>query len=164
MMEVLTYPNEILKQKSAAVDQITAEEIDQLNQMYDLMKASNGVGLAAPQVGILKRMVVIQTDEKQEPLKMINPKITARSSDIILFNEGCLSVPGEYHDVTRYAAIKFQYTNINGELVESEAEELLAVCIQHEIDHLDGKLFIDRLSKGQRSKLLKKYFEKQEQK
>ena len=164
MMEVLKYPNDILKQKSAVVEKVTDEEINQLKEMYELMKTSNGVGLAAPQVGILKRMVVIQTDENQEPLMMINPKITERSSDFILFNEGCLSVPGEYHDVARYAAIKFQYTNINGEIVESEASELLAVCVQHEIDHLDGKLFIDRLSKGQRSRLLKKYFDKQEKK
>lgn len=161
MMNILLYPNKLLKMKSEAVFEITEEIRVILREMYETMTSKNGVGLAAPQVGIQKRLVVIQVPDI-EPLYMINPKIINRSNDCIIFNEGCLSLPNVYADITRNAEIDFQYTNMDGEVVTQHATELLAVCVQHELDHLEGKLYIDRLSKKKRSDLVKEFYSKQE--
>jgi len=161
MMKVVTYPSDILKQRSKIVEVITDEERSQLDEMYRIMRDSNGIGLAAPQVGIHKRMVVIQIEDA-EPIFMINPKIIGRSDSAVLFNEGCLSLPGAYFDVIRNEQVECRYTNLNNEEVIIKADGILAVCIQHELDHLDGKLFIDRLSKRERAIVLKKYFGNQE--
>lgn len=163
MMKIVTYPSDILKQRSRIVEVITDDERFQLDEMYRIMREKNGIGLAAPQVGIHKRMVVIQIEDA-EPIFMINPKIIGRSDNIVVFNEGCLSLPGVYFDVMRSETVECRYTNLNNEEIIIKAEGILAVCIQHELDHLDGKLFIDRLSKRERSIVLKKYFGKQEEK
>lgn len=158
MMKVLLYPDNLLKMKSAYVDVITHETKILCEEMYKTMKHNNGVGLAAPQVGILQRIVVIQVDNHEKPIFMINPKITARSEQQIVFDEGCLSLPGVRADVVRSESIKFRYTNLDCISVEQIANDLLAVCVQHELDHLDGKLFIDRLSKKRRSIAIKAFF------
>ena len=160
-MNVILYPDKTLKMKSEPISEITDEVRTTLKEMFETMTAKNGVGLAGPQVGVLKRLIVIHIPET-EPLYMINPKIIARSDEYILFNEGCLSLPDVYADVTRNSEIDFQYTNINGELITRHASEVLSVCVQHELDHLDGKLYIDRLSKKKRSEVTKEFYAKRE--
>ena len=162
MMEVLLYPDERLKMKSTPVECITEETKRLCEEMYKTMKCGNGIGLAAPQVGVLQRIVVIQLDDKTEPIFMVNPKITGRSKENTVFNEGCLSLPHAYSDVVRSETVRFIYTDLDGNVVEQVADGLLAVCVQHELDHLDGKLFIDRLSKKNRSMATRAFFSKQE--
>ena len=124
-----------------------------------------GVGLAAPQVGVLQRLVVLDCSSQDEPAELIvavNPEIVARDGEC-MEEEGCLSVPGYYARVARSAQVKFRYQDLEGQQQELDASELLAVAIQHEIDHLDGVLFVDRLSSLKRSMFRKKYLKMQQQ-
>jgi len=158
-LTVLEVPHPILSQKASPVEHVDAEIQKTLTDMLETMYISNGVGLAANQVGLLKRMVVIDVagkDEEPDPIKMVNPVIVERSETIVCHNEGCLSVPRQYADVERFETVRVRYLDENGVEQERFADGLLAICIQHELDHLDGILFIDHLSQFKRSLLLKK--------
>lgn len=146
-LEIVTDVN-VLHQKSKSIDKITPElkalAINMLNAMYD----ARGVGLAAVQVGVHKRLVVIDVSEnKDQPLALINPKIVA-SSGCVSSKEGCLSVPGVDGRVERKEVVTVTARNLKGEPIKFEADGLLAICIQHELDHLDGILFTDKLIPG----------------
>lgn len=163
LLKILTFPNPVLKQRAEPVTVFDAELEKLATDMRETMYDAPGVGLAANQVGVLKRILVIDTDysiegEEEEIRKyidqnartIINPEILAKSGNI-LFKEGCLSVPGFTEEVKRYDKVKFKFQDVKGGFHEIEADGLLAVAIQHEIDHLDGKLFIDRLSMVKRN-------------
>ena len=159
VLEILHYPNPVLAEKSQPVE-IFDESLRQLaSDMAETMYDAPGVGLAAPQVGELKRLVVIDCSGSEAPADLIvavNPEIVAREGDC-MEEEGCLSVPGYYARVARSARVTVRYQDLDGQTQEREADELLAVAIQHEIDHLDGVLFVDRLSSLKRSMFRKKY-------
>jgi peptide deformylase len=126
-----------------------------LETMYD----APGIGLAAPQIGLTKRLIVIDVagkDEEPQPLKIVNPEIVWSSDEESTYEEGCLSLPGHYADVTRPAAVRVKYLDETGAAQEIEADGLLATCLQHEIDHIDGVLFIDHLSALKRNMILRK--------
>ena len=129
---------------------------DMLETMYD----APGIGLAAPQVGELKRIVVMdlsKDDEPKDPIVMINPEITRFSDETVTTEEGCLSIPELYYDVERPSEVTVRYTDLEGNTVEAEATERFAICVQHELDHLDGVLYIDYLSRLKRDRVLKKF-------
>ena len=153
------YPHPILKKKAEKVDEVNDELRKLLDDMLETMYASNGCGLAAPQVGISKRIVVIDIaheGEEPQPLYMVNPEIIWKSEEKEISEEGCLSVPGQRAEVERPAAIKIKYLDYDGKEQEMLAEDFLAVAAQHEIDHLDGILYIDKISRLKRQMLLKK--------
>mgnify|MGYP001106676625 CR=1 FL=1 len=135
--------DEILRKKSREVEKIDGRILTLLDDMADTMYEKDGIGLAAPQIGILKRLVVIQVDD-ENLYKMINPKITKSSGEAI-DAEGCLSVPDRRGEVLRPANVTVEYTDINGNLQTMDTEGLLARCVCHEIDHLDGVLYIDKM-------------------
>jgi peptide deformylase len=137
-------------------DEIKALARDMLETMYD----APGIGLAAPQVGELKRIVVMdlaKEDEPKAPLVMINPEIVKFSDETVVTEEGCLSIPELYYDVERPAEVTVRYTDLEGNTVERDADDRLAICVQHELDHLDGVLYIDYLSRLKRDRVLKKF-------
>lgn len=164
ILEILTYPNPKLREVSKPVD-VFDEKLKKLtNDMIETMYAAHGIGLAAPQVGVLKRVIVIDTrpkneegrrydnDEQEEleklvtqPLILINPRIVSGIGDTT-FDEGCLSVPSFYETVERKKVIEVETNDLSGKKYTFKADGLLAICIQHELDHLEGKLFIDRIS------------------
>ncbi|MBO6754912.1 MAG: peptide deformylase [Roseibium sp.] len=157
---ILTIPDSQLREVCAPVqtvdDGIRALADDMLETMYD----APGIGLAASQVGELKRLFVLDVapeDAPRNPLVFINPKIVWSSEETSVYQEGCLSIPEYYEDVERPAVVKVQFQNRDGEDQELEANGLLATCIQHELDHLNGTLFIDYLSKLKRDRVLKKF-------
>ncbi len=157
-MKIFQIPEPVLRQKAEEVSVVDDVVRQTLADMLATMYAGHGVGLAAQQVGLLKRLVVVDcaTDEEEpNPIKMVNPKIIAHSDNKILHNEGCLSLPREYADVERWETVTVEYLNENGEKRTCAAEGLLAIAMQHELDHLDGILFIDHISKLKRDKLLK---------
>jgi len=161
LLEVLYFPDNRLRKKAVPFETVDencrALAGDMLETMYD----GHGIGLAATQVNIQKRLVVIDlSPEKNEPIYLINPEILS-SEGTEESREGCLSVPEYYDFVTRAERITYSYQDLEGEFIESETDGLLAICIQHEIDHLNGKLFIDYLSPMKRQRLRKK-LEKQE--
>ena len=156
-MKIYEIPEPVLRQKAEKVASVDASIRKTLADMLETMYAGNGVGLAANQVGLLKRLVVIDcasNDEEPTPIKMVNPEIIAHSENKILHNEGCLSLPKEYADVERWETVTVLYTDENGKEQVRDADGLLAIAMQHEIDHLDGILFIDYLSKLKRDRLL----------
>lgn len=159
------YPDPILHQKCKPVFQIDDELRAFLDDMLETMYADRGVGLAAPQVGVSKRLIVIDASQEEDdeghhkkgnPMFLINPEIIYKSEETIFFCEGCLSVPGQSADVERHQKIKVRYQDKTGLTKEIEAEDYVAVVLQHEIDHLDGILYIDHLSRLKRNMLLKK--------
>ena len=157
-MKIYQIPEPVLRQTAKAVDVVDSSVRHILSDMLETMYAGRGVGLAANQVGLLKRLVVIdcaKEGESPNPIKMVNPKIIAHSDNKILHNEGCLSLPCEYADVERWETVTVRYLDENGTEKECTADGLLSIAMQHEIDHLDGILFIDYLSKLKRDKLLK---------
>ena len=163
VMSVLHFPHPNLRKKGMPVEAVDANveklAADMLETMYD----EGGIGLAATQVDVLKRLIVMDlSEERNESQVMINPEISFAEGEEET-QEGCLSVPGFYEIVLRASKITCQYMNLKGEMVEIEAEGLLAVCIQHEIDHLDGKLFIDLLSPLKRQYILKKIKKQEKQ-
>ena len=158
-MQIIVAPDSRLNQISKKVEIIDDSIISTLDQMLECMYQNNGIGLAAPQVGILKRLVVIDCSDNQDikkPLKLINPEITKLSKNISEFEEGCLSLPSQYAKVTRPSEITLKYRNIEGLICGSQFNGLEATCIQHEIDHLDGKLFVDHISKLKKNIIIKK--------
>lgn len=152
-------PDPILAKKTEFVDAVDDQIRQELCDMLETMYASDGIGLAANQVGISKRMFVMDVShdpEKPEPMEFINPEILWLSEDKEKQEEGCLSVPGVYAPVIRSRACRLQYLDKMGQQQILEAEGLMAVCIQHEIDHLEGILFVDRLSHLKRQMVIKK--------
>lgn len=162
ILKVYEYPDPILKEKSLRVGKVDDELRAFLDDMLMTMYSAGGVGLAAPQVGALKRIVVIDIEQDKEnniagnPIFMINPEIIWKSDEKICNEEGCLSIPEQRAEVERYAAVRISYTDYDGKEQEILAEEYLAVAIQHELDHLNGILYIDYLSRLKRNMLLKK--------
>lgn len=161
LLKILEFPDPRLRKLAKSIDQVddTTRKLaaDMLETMYD----APGIGLAATQVNVHRRMLVCDVSEaKDAPLVLINPEIMQRDGEEEM-QEGCLSVPGEYENVTRADHIRLTYLNLENQQVEMEASGLLAVCIQHEIDHLDGKLFVDYLSPLKRSRIRKR-LEKQQ--
>ena len=158
-MQIIVAPDSRLNQISKIVEIIDDSIVSTLDQMLECMYQNNGIGLAAPQVGILKRLVVIDCSDnkdKKKPLKLINPEIIKLSKNTSEFEEGCLSLPTQYAKVTRPSEITLKYKNIEGLICESKFSGLEATCIQHEIDHLDGKLFVDHISKLKKNIIIKK--------
>lgn len=156
LLKVFEIPDPILRETAAHVEVVTPEIQQLLSDMLETMYATNGVGLAGNQVGKLLRVVVVDCGEQDspDPIKLVNPEIIWHSEEKICHNEGCLSVPREYADVERYASVRVRYLDENGKERERAADGLLAIAFQHEIDHLDGKLFIDYLSQLKRHRLL----------
>jgi peptide deformylase len=137
-------------------DSVKALAKDMLDTMYD----APGIGLAAPQIGEMKRIVVMDLAKEGEdpaPIVMINPEILKFSDETVVTEEGCLSIPELYYDVERPAEVTVRYTDLDGKTVERDANDRLAICIQHELDHLDGVLYIDYLSRLKRDRVLKKF-------
>ncbi len=159
--QILTIPNKILRERSEEVTNIDRNIIKTLDDMAETMYAAPGIGLAAIQVGIKKRLVVIDCDYNQETKKnphyFINPEIIWRSEEKSSYKEGCLSIPEYYEEIERPSKCKVRFLDKKGTTKELECEGILATCIQHEIDHLDGKLFIDYLSRLKKSSIEKKF-------
>ena len=156
-MKIYEFPESVLRQKAEEVATVDAGIKQILADMLETMYAGHGVGLAGNQVGLLKRLVVVDCageDEDPDPIKMVNPKIVEHSENKILHNEGCLSLPREYADVERWENVTVAYLDENGKPQTRAATGLLAIAFQHELDHLDGILFIDYLSKLKRDKLV----------
>ncbi|MCB5173994.1 MULTISPECIES: peptide deformylase [Microvirga] len=153
-------PDPKLRVMSEPVKEIT-DEIRQLaDDMLETMYDAPGVGLAAIQIGVPLRMVtmdVSKTEGEREPMVLINPEILWASEEKRVYEEGCLSIPEYYEEVERPDRVRFRYMNLKGEIVEQDAEDLMATCVQHEIDHLNGVLFIDHLSKLKRDRVMTKF-------
>ena len=157
---ILILPDARLRAVADPIDTVDADIKALAADMLETMYEAPGIGLAAPQIGELKRIVVMdlaKDDEPKNPIVMINPEILKFSEDTVVSEEGCLSIPELYYDVERPAEVKVRYTNLEGGTVEVEAKERLAICIQHELDHLDGVLYIDYLSRLKRDRVLKKF-------
>ncbi len=165
ILEILEFPDERLRRLSEPVASFDGALKQLVDDMFETMYAAPGVGLAAAQVNVTKRLMVIDvaTPEKPEPLVFVNPEII-HTEGTIQWEEGCLSVPGFTADVTRSEAIVVRAHDVNGVLFELEADGLLAVAVQHELDHLDGVLFVDHLSRLKRQLFMKKYKKIQAQK
>ena len=155
---IITEPNEILRQVSKPVSSVGKEERKLMDDMLETMYAANGIGLAAIQIGIPKRIIVmdISKDGKKNPMYFVNPKINNKDKEKITYEEGCLSVPDYFAEVDRPKYCEVEYLDYNGESKVLEADGLLATCIQHEMDHLEGILFIDYLSKLKKTMIVKK--------
>ena len=152
-------PDAQLRLVSKPVEAVTPEIRTLVDDMLETMYDAPGIGLAAPQIGELKRIVVMdlaKEGETPEPLVMINPEILSYSDDTVTTEEGCLSIPELYYDVERPAEVTVKYTDLDGKEIELEAKDRLAICVQHELDHLDGVLYIDYLSRLKRDRVLKK--------
>jgi peptide deformylase len=164
LLPVLLHPAPILRAKARPVAEGDADKVRELApRMLATMYKAPGIGLAAPQVGEGLRLVVIdiQKDGAPAPMVLVNPEIVAASEERAVREEGCLSIPGQYADVERPARVKVRWRELDGTRREMEADDLLATCLQHEIDHLDGIMFTDRLSPLKRNMLLKKFLKEQ---
>ncbi len=162
VLKLYEYPDVVLRQKCEKVTTVDDELRRFLDDMLETMYADKGCGLAAPQVGCTKRVIVLDPNPSDEdlsarqPMFLINPEIIWRSEDTVFFNEGCLSLPEQRAEVERFAKVRVHYVDYNGVEQEILADDLLAIILQHEIDHLDGILYIDHLSRLKRSRLLNK--------
>ncbi|KAA0598060.1 peptide deformylase [Azospirillum lipoferum] len=158
-LPILVAPHPILKRKAQPVAEVDARVVKLMDDMVETMYDANGIGLAAPQVGVLDRVIVVDVHEKGEPpnpIRLANPEIVWSSDEKAVCEEGCLSVPEQYAEVTRPQRIRVRYLDEKNQPQEIEADGMLATCIQHEIDHLNGVLFVDYLSMLKRNILLKK--------
>ena len=156
---IITEPNKLLRQVSKPVSKVGKEEQKLMKDMLETMYAANGIGLAAIQVGIPKRIIVMdicKEENKKEPRYFVNPIIKNKDPLKVTYEEGCLSVPNQFADIDRPSKCEVEYLDYNGQKQLLKAEGLLATCIQHEMDHLEGILFIDYLSKLKRSMIIKK--------
>jgi peptide deformylase len=157
--KILTEPDPFLRQKSNKVDQVNDEIRTLMDDMLETMYNAPGIGLAAIQVGVPKRVIVMdlsREDEKKNPLYFVNPEIITNSNNDAAYEEGCLSVPGQFAEISRPDKCKVKYLDYNGNEKILDTQGLLATCIQHEMDHLEGILFIDYLSKLKKSMIVKK--------
>ena len=167
ILPIVLQPHPALTSKAEPVDSVTPKVLETLENMLETMWAADGIGLAAPQLDIRQRIVVLDLGDinakgerdpsKRKPQFLINPKITWKSEEMNARQEGCLSFPGLWGEVERPAMIKFSYTDRDGQKLEREAEGLLATCVQHEIDHLDGVLFPQRMSRLRHEMMMKKW-------
>ena len=156
---ILTEPNKLLRQISKPVEKVTKEDQKLMDDMLDTMYAANGIGLAAIQIGVPKRIIVMDISKdpnNKEPKYFVNPVIKNRDSEKVTYEEGCLSVPNQFAEIDRPSQCDVEYLDYNGNKKTLKAEGLLATCIQHEMDHLEGILFIDYLSKLKKSMIIKK--------
>ena len=157
--EIVIEPDPILRKKSENLEKVDNELRLLLDDMLETMYSAPGIGLAAVQVGILKRLIVIDISkdkEKKNPIFLINPEIISKSKNTSIYEEGCLSLPGHFAEIERPEECKIKYIDYDGKKKEMKANGLLATCIQHEIDHLNGILFIDYLSKLKKDMIIKK--------
>ena len=156
---IITEPDTILRKKSVSLDKVDDDLRELMDDMLETMYAAPGIGLAGVQIGILKRLIVIDVskdEEKKNPIFLINPEIISKSSITSVYEEGCLSLPGYFAEIERPAECQIEYIDYHGKKKEMKASGLLATCIQHEVDHLNGILFIDYLSKLKRDMIIKK--------
>ena len=159
MRKIVIEPDPILRKKSENLEKVDNDTRKLLDEMLKTMYAAPGIGLAAVQIGILKRLVVIdisKEDQKKNPLFLINPVITYKSKNTSIYEEGCLSLPGHFAEIERPSQCSVDYIDYNGKEKKLKADGLLATCIQHEVDHLNGVLFIDHISKLKRDMIIKK--------
>jgi peptide deformylase len=162
-LEIITLPDSMLRTRSLPVERVDDELRKFMDSMLETMYAAPGIGLAAVQVAIPRRVVTIDVAQREDkdapsaPLFLINPEIVWSSDERAVAEEGCLSIPEYFAEVERPAQVRVSYIDRDGKRREMEAEGILAVCLQHEIDHLDGKLFIDHLSKLKRDMVIKKF-------
>ena len=167
LLPILIAPDPVLKTRARPVAEPDASVVrDLLPRMLATMYRAPGIGLAAPQVGVGLRVTVIDLmpGEKPSPIVLVNPEVIIASEELATREEGCLSLPGQYADVTRPARVKVRYLDEAGARQEIEADGLLAACLQHEIDHLDGILFVDHLSSLKRNMILRRLAKEQRQK
>ncbi len=156
---IIIEPDPILRKKSDSLEKVDDELRSLMDDMLETMYSAPGIGLAAVQIGILKRIIVIDVskeDQKKEPLFLVNPKITFKSQKISTYEEGCLSLPGYFAEIKRPAECHVEYIGYDGKNKNLKADGILSTCIQHEIDHLNGILFIDYLSKLKKDMIIKK--------
>ena len=159
LRKILTEPDPILRKKCEPLEKVDTETKKLMDDMLESMYAAPGIGLAAIQIGILKRIVVIDIskgEEEKKPMFLINPKIIHQSKKTSIYEEGCLSLPGQFAEIERPAECTLKYVDYNGKEKELKADGLLATCVQHEVDHLNGILFIDYLSKLKKDMIIKK--------
>ena len=157
--QILTIPDPLLRKVSEPVTSVNTEVKNLMDDMLETMYAAPGIGLAAVQVGVLKRIIVIDLSkdgQKKDPLFIVNPQITFKSDELISYEEGCLSIPNHFAEVKRPSSCKVKFLDYNGKKREINADGLLATCVQHEVDHLNGVLFIDHLSKLKKDIIIKK--------
>ena len=157
--KILIEPDPILRRKCESLEKVDDEVRKLMKDMIETMYKAPGIGLAAVQVGILKKIIVIdisRDEEKKNPLFLVNPEITYQSKDTSVYEEGCLSLPGQFAEIERPAACSVKFIDYFGKKQTLKAEGLLATCIQHEVDHLNGVLFIDYLSKLKKDMIIKK--------
>ena len=151
--EIRLWPDPVLRRRALPVEAVDASIRALVNDMFETMYAAPGVGLAAPQVGVLQRILVLDTRPRQpevQPVAMINPRIVATEGGLSVYREGCLSIPGEAEEVERPAIATVEFLDVDGQLQRLRCEGLLATAAQHEIDHLDGRLYVDYLPMLQR--------------
>jgi peptide deformylase len=167
-LPIIKLPDPILREKSLPVETIDADVRAFLNSMLETMYAAPGVGLAAVQVGVLRRMLVLDIvrdeDQPKKPMMLVNPEIVSLGSEPRLHEEGCLSIPEMYAEVERPGLVRVRYVDVEGQQREEDFQDLLATVVQHEIDHLNGVLFIDHLSRLKRDLLVKKFYKAQREK
>ena len=159
LRQILTEPNKILREKSLIVEKVDRDLQKLMNDMLETMYAAPGIGLAAIQVGVPKRVIVLdisQKDGPKNPMFFVNPEIIEKSNNTSTYEEGCLSVPGQFAEIDRPSKCHVKYLDYYGQPKELKAEGMLATCIQHEMDHLEGILFIDYLSKLKKTMIIKK--------
>ena len=159
LKQILTEPNAVLRQKSVPVDKVDENIQRLMDDMLETMYAAPGIGLAAIQVGVPKRIIVLDISYKEgqkNPIFIINPEIIKKSETKSTYEEGCLSVPGQFAEIDRPDKCQIKFLDYYGQPKEIQAEGMLATCIQHEMDHLEGILFIDYLSKLKKSMIIKK--------
>ena len=157
--EIITVPNEILKKVSDPIEKIGVNEKKLIKDLFQTMYNSNGIGLAAVQVGVLKRILVVDVsnkDERKQPLSFINPTIKMISDETSIYEEGCLSIPETFIEIERPKICQVEYIDVDGKVKNLKCDGLLATCLQHEINHLDGRLIIDDLSKLKKDMIIKK--------
>tara|TARA_B100000029_G_scaffold8609_1_gene9138 strand:- start:977 stop:1501 length:525 start_codon:yes stop_codon:yes gene_type:complete len=159
LRQILTEPNKILREKSQPVEKVDSDLQKLMDDMLETMYAAPGIGLAAIQIGIPKRVIVMDLSKKDEPKKpmyFVNPEVIRKSDNNSTYEEGCLSVPGQFAEIDRPDKCHIKYLDYHGKPKEIKADGMLATCIQHEMDHLEGILFIDYLSKLKKSMIIKK--------
>ena len=163
--KILTEPNKLLRQISKTVEKVEDEERKLMDDMLETMYAANGIGLAAIQIGVPKRIIVMDISKKENeknPMFFVNPVIIKKNIEKATYEEGCLSVPNQFAEIDRPSSCEVEYLDYDGNKKNLKAEGLLATCIQHEMDHLEGILFIDYLSKLKKTMIIKKLSKKKD--
>tara|TARA_B100001248_G_C27236809_1_gene387476 strand:+ start:171 stop:692 length:522 start_codon:yes stop_codon:yes gene_type:complete len=162
---IIIEPDPILRKKSDAIEKVDDELRKLMDEMLETMYEAPGIGLAAVQIGILKRLIVIDIskEEKKNPIFLINPEIITKSKNKSVYEEGCLSLPGQFAEIERPAECLIKYLDYQGKQKELKATGLMATCVQHEIDHLNGVLFIDYLSKLKKDMIIKRLQKKKKE-